>query len=82
VSHSVAIVDQTTREFVQDELVRVERQPSETDAYFLEYGYYKVMTSNGESFCEGPVWILWDTSGYPYPITPEEFEKLYVVKST
>lgn len=79
-TYTYAIVDQTTRETVKDDLVRVERQPSETDAYFIPTGHYKVTTSNGESKCEGPVWILWDTSGYPYPITPEEFDKLYVRK--
>lgn len=81
-THTYAIVDQTTRETVKDDLIRVVRQPSETDAYFIPHGHYKVMTSNGESMCEGPVWILWDTSGYPYPITPEEFETIYVRKST
>lgn len=79
-THTYVIVDQTTRDTVKDHLVRVERQPSETDAYFIPHGHHKVMTSNGESHCEGPVWILWDTSGYPYPITPDEFEKLYVQK--
>jgi len=58
--------------------VRVERQTSETDALFFEEGSFKIITSNGELFCRGPVWILWDTSGYPYPITPDEFNKLYV----
>lgn len=77
-THTFVIVDQATREMVKADLVRVERQPSETDAYFLSEGYYKVETSNGESLCEGPVWILWDTAGYPYPITPEEFDKLYI----
>lgn len=62
---------------VKKDLILVERLPSETVAYFLPEGYYKVLTSNGESFCNGPVWILWDTSGYPYPITPGEFDKLY-----
>lgn len=76
-THSVAIVDQSTREFVKTELIRVERKPSETDAYFLPVGVYEVVTSNGKSYCEAPVWILWDTSGFPYPITPEEFDKLY-----
>lgn len=79
-THIYAIVDQTTRETVKDSLIQVVRQPSETDAYFIPTGIYKVITSNGESFCEGPVWILWDTSGYPYPITPEEFDKLYIRK--
>jgi len=79
-THTYAVVDQTTRDTVKDDLIRVERQPSETDAYFIPHGHYKVMTSNGESKCEGPVWILWDTSGYPYPITPKEFDKLYVKK--
>lgn len=77
---SVAIVDQSTREMMKDRLCRVVRRPSETDAVYLPEGYYKVMTSNGESYCEGPVWILWDTSGYPYPITLDEFEKLYTPK--
>lgn len=79
-THTYAIVDQTTRITVRESLIRVERKPSETDAYFLAEGHYLVMTSNGESKCEGPVWILWDTSGYPYPITPEEFNTLYVRK--
>lgn len=76
------VVNQTTRETVKDDLVRVERKPSETDAYFISKGQYKVLTSNGVSECEGPVWILWDSGGYPYPITPEEFEKIYVRKDT
>lgn len=75
-----AIVDQSTRETVKNDLIQVERKPSETEAYFIPSGHYKVMTSNGESLCEGPVWILWDTAGYPYPITPQEFETLYVKK--
>lgn len=79
-THTYAIVDKTVREMVKDDLIRVERKPSETDAYYLPTGVYKVITSNGESMCEGPVWILWDTSGYPYPITPEEFDALYVRK--
>lgn len=79
-SYTFAVVDHTTRETVKDDLIRVERQPSETDAYFLPSGHYKVLTSNGESKCEGPVWILWDSGGSPYPITPEEFEKIYVRK--
>lgn len=61
--------------------IRVERKPSTTDALFLEAGHFKVITSNGESYAEGPVWILWDTSGFPYPITPDEFEKLYERKA-
>jgi hypothetical protein len=81
-TYTYAIVDQTTRETVKDDLIRVVRQPSETDAYFIPSGHYKVMTSNGESKCEGPVWILWDTSGYPYPITPEEFKTLYTRKDS
>lgn len=76
-TYTYAVIDQTTQETIKDDLVRVKRQPSETDAYFIPSGHYKVYTSNGESKCEGPVWILWDTSGYPYPITPEEFDKLY-----
>lgn len=79
-THTYASVNQTTRDMVKKDLVRVLRQPSETDAYFLPEGHYTVMTSNGESKCEGPVWILWDTSGFPYPITPEEFKKLYIMK--
>lgn len=79
-SRSYALIDETIRETVKDDLVRVERQPSETDAYFIPEGLYKVITSNGESWCEGPVWILWDTAGFPYPITPGEFNKLYKVK--
>lgn len=78
-SHNFHTIDETTRDFVKDKLIRVKRKPSETDAYFIEDGYYKVLTSNGESFCDGPVWILWDTLGFPYPITPEEFDNLYVV---
>lgn len=70
-------IDLTTRHRVRDLLVRVERQPSVTDAYFLEKGKFEVSTSNGQSFCEGPVWILWDSGGAPYPITPEEFDALY-----
>lgn len=73
----ITIIDQTIRQHVRDKLIRVEWQPSETDALFLSEGIYKVLTSNGESFCEGPVWILWDKSGFPYPITPEEFEMIY-----
>lgn len=76
----VIVIDDTTRKYAKDKLIPVERRPSETEAYFLPAipdGYYKVITSNGESYCEGPVWILWDTSGFPYPITPDEFEKLY-----
>lgn len=76
-THTYANIGPSTRETVKDDLIRVERQPSETDAYFIPHGHYKVATSNGESMCQGPVWILWDTSGYPYPITPEEFDKLY-----
>ena len=60
--------------------VRVERRPTETRALFMDEGHFKITTSNGTSFAEGPVWILWDTEGYPYPITPEEFEKLYIRK--
>lgn len=81
-THTYSIIDQTTRETVKDDLIRVERQPSETDAYFIPIGNYKVITSNGQSRCQGPVWILWDTSGYPYPITPEEFETLYKRKDS
>lgn len=76
-THTYTVIDQTTRDTVKDSLVRVTRRTSETDAYPLPLGHYKVMTSNGESVCEAPVWILWDTSGYPYPITPDEFETLY-----
>lgn len=76
-THSIATVDRSTHELVKDDLVRVERRPSETDAYFLPEGFYEVVTSNGKSYCEGPVWILWDTSGFPYPITQSEFDKLY-----
>lgn len=79
-THTFAIIDQTTRHTIASELIRVERKPSETDAFFIPSGHYKVMTSNGESKCVGPVWILWDTSGYPYPITPDEFKKLYTRK--
>jgi hypothetical protein len=79
-THTYAVVDQTTRETVKSDLIQVERRPSETVAYFIPSGHYKVLTSNGESRCEGPVWILWDTSGYPYPITPEEFDTLYTKK--
>lgn len=76
-THTIGVVDETTREYIKTELVRVERKPSETDAYFIPEGQYEVVTSNGKSYCEGPVWILWDTSGFPYPITPDEFDKLY-----
>jgi len=76
-TYTEGLINETTRETVKDNLIRVRRRPSETDAYFIPHGHYKVMTSNGESKCKGPVWILWDTSGYPYPITPEEFEALY-----
>jgi hypothetical protein len=79
-SVDVKIINLDTRDHVEDELIRVERKPSETDAYFLAEGTFMVVTSNGESYCEGPVWILWDTSGYPYPITPEEFAMLYTRK--
>jgi len=78
VSHTFGLIDQETRKLVKDDLIVVKRLPSETEAYFIADGYYKVLTSNGESFCTGPVWILWDTSGFPYPITPEEFNKLYI----
>lgn len=81
-TYTYGLVDQTTRDTVKNDLIRVERQPSETDAYFIPSGHYKVVTSNGESHCLGPVWILWDTAGYPYPITPEEFDKLYVRKDS
>lgn len=81
-THTYANIGLSTRETVQDHLIRVERKPSETDAYFLPSGHYKVQTSNGESKCEGPVWILWDTAGYPYPITPEEFDTLYTRKDS
>jgi hypothetical protein len=57
--------------------VKVERKPSETEALFLNDGNFKIVTANGNSFAEGPVWILWDTAGFPYPITPTEFERLY-----
>jgi hypothetical protein len=79
-THTFVIIDHTTRDMVQENLIRVERRPSETDAYFIPEGHYKVLTSNGESQCEGPVWILWDTSGYPYPISPTEFNELYTRK--
>lgn len=72
-----AAIDQTTRTRVKSDLVKVERQPSQTDAYFIPEGRYRVVTANGDCLCEAPVWILWDTSGFPYPITPTEFEKLY-----
>lgn len=78
--HTFHIIDELTKELVKEDLVEVVRRPSETVAYLLNEGYYKVLTSNGESFCHGPVWILWDTSGYPYPVTPEEFNKLYIQK--
>lgn len=58
----------------------VERKPSTTEALFLDGGHFQIVTSNGKSFAEGPVYILWDTAGFPYPITPEEFEKLYTRK--
>lgn len=77
-TYTYAIVDQSTRETVKDDLIKAVRQPSQTDAYFIPSGHYKVVTATGESKCEGPVWILWDTSGYPYPMTPDEFDKLYV----
>lgn len=77
-TYTYAIIDKTTKDMVKDNLIRVKRKPSETDAYFIPHGHYKVITSNGESKCQGPVWILWDTLGYPYPITPAEFGNLYV----
>lgn len=79
-TYTYAIVDKTTRDTVKDDLIRVESQPLETDAYFIPSGHYKVMTSTGESKCEGPVWILWDASGFPYPVTIEEFNTLHVRK--
>lgn len=79
-THTYSVIGENTRKMVENDLVRVERKASETDAYFIPTGHYKVLTSNGESKCEGPVWILWDTTGFPYPITPEEFERLYTRK--
>ena len=79
-SPKFGLIDQATKKMYEQDLITVERIPTETKAYYLREGYYKVLTSNGESFCHGPVWILWDTSGYPYPITPEEFERLYIIK--
>jgi hypothetical protein len=81
-THTYANIGLNTREMVKDDLIRVERMPSETVAYFLPSGHYRVVTSNGLSTCEGPVWILWDSAGYPYPITPDEFDKLYKRKDT
>jgi hypothetical protein len=80
-THTFAIIDEKTYDTIKQHTIRVERKPSETNAYYIPYGHYKVMTSNGESKCVGPVWILWDTSGYPYPITPDEFNKLYTRKN-
>jgi hypothetical protein len=77
---NVMIIDQTTRESVRENLISVERKPTTTDAYFISDGHYKVLTSNGISICMGPVWILWDTLDYPYPITEEEFNKIYIIK--
>lgn len=57
--------------------ILVDRQPSETEGLFLDSGHYKLITANGEAFAEGPVWILWDADGYPFSISPEEFEKFY-----
>lgn len=80
-THTYAIIDESTHNMIKDHLIRVESPvSSERDAYFIPDGHYKVMTSLGAKKCEGPVWILWDTLGYPYPITPDEFDKLYIRK--
>lgn len=77
-THIYAIIDQTTKKTVKERLIPVARKPSTTEAYYIHSGHYKVLTSNGESLCSGPVWILWDTAGFPYPITPEEFDMVYI----
>lgn len=76
-THTYALVTRETREDVAGELVRVVRKPTETDAYFLAAGHHKVQTANGPIKVQGPVWILWDQEGSPYPITPDEFARIY-----
>lgn len=70
-------IDRATPELVADQLVTVRRRPSETDALYLEAGRYRIATASGSIDVEGPTWVLWDSGGDPYPVTPAEFERLY-----
>lgn len=75
------IIDLHTFKTVEHQTELVERKPSkDRPALYLERGSYKIKTATGWVERTGPMWILWGAVGYPYAITPEEFEKLYVRK--
>ncbi len=78
-THTYAIVEKNGRQYVEDQIVQVRRKPTDAEAFFLPTGHYKVETANGPIKVEAPLWILYDQAGMPYPITVEEFEKLYTV---
>lgn len=75
------VIDLHTFNTVEHRTELVERKPSEArPALYLERGSYKIKTTTGWIERTGPMWVLWDSAGYPYAITSEEFEKLYVRK--
>lgn len=81
-TYTYAKIDSTTRDTVRanGDLARVATKPQEADGFFLPSGHYKVEGAYSTQKVEGPVWILFDNEGYPYSLTPDEFEKGWEVK--
>lgn len=63
-----------------DRVIRVHRRPALEDipATYLEAGDYEIATINGKIRVQAPTWILWDPDGFPYPVEPSVFDKLYL----
>ncbi len=79
-THTFARITKDTKKTVEDNLVRVERKITESDAYYLDEGVYKVDTISGEVEVQGPTWILFDARHYPYPVALDIFEAIYTIK--
>lgn len=73
-THTYALVTKEGREFVEDQIVPVYRRLVRSEGFFLPTGHYEVHTITGPHRCEGPIWILYDPDGFPYPCEVHVFE--------
>lgn len=75
-------VDRSTRDTVQlsGDLVKVERKKHEPwEAFYLSDGHYRITTSEGQIDVAAPIWIVFDSKGFPYPVAPKVFDEIWEV---
>ncbi len=73
------MIDKDTK-FDGYRLEDVRRKPTVTQAIFIDSDRIrevKIDTLGGPILVDTPTWILWDQSGYPYPVHPSEFQMIY-----